>query len=112
MTNLDKKIRELNREILALKTAHPVASNMITFYGSFEFDADYDFKTHIYEITYVDGAQPIMTFSAFHNRTWDILFGVPSGNKQIMYDMDASHEEGDIFTLFSTRKIVSVRKLN
>lgn len=112
MTNLDKKIRDMNREILALKTAHPVASNMITFYGSFEFSPDYDFKTHKYEITYVDGSQPIMTFQAYGSRVYELLFAVPEGNKQVMYDMDASHEEGDTFTLFSTRRIVSVRKLS
>ena len=112
MDNLEKKIRSMNREILAIKTAQPVVANMITYYGEFEWIGDSDLKTHKYEITYVDGTQPIMTFQAFSDRDWDLLFGVPNGNKQIMYDMQAAHSFGSTFALFSTRKIVSVRKLS
>lgn len=110
-TNLDKKIREMNQEILRLKTAHPIVSNMITFYGEYIWDGDWDNKTHIYEITYTIGDQPIMTWEAYPSRGWSLLFGEPSGNKQLMYDMDAAHTQGDTYALFSTRQIVSVRKI-
>lgn len=112
MANLEGKIRELNREILRLKTAHPVASSMITFHGVYDYAPDDDGKTHIYEITYVEGEQPILTTQAFNDRTWDNLFGEPNGNKQLMYDMDAHHWNDDQFALFSTRQILSVRKLS
>lgn len=113
MISLESKIREFNREILRLKTAHPVASSMITFYGVYDYAGDDDGKTHVYEITYVDGEQPILTTEAFSDRIYEILFGEPVGNKQLMYDMDAHHTVGfDKFALFSTRQILSVRKIS
>lgn len=112
--NLDKKIRDLNREILRLKTAHPVASNMLTFYSVFNWDADQDFKNHSYEITYVQGEQPILTIVGFSYaaNTGAILFGEPEGNKQMMYDTNGYHEEGDTFGLLSTRQILGIRKIS
>lgn len=112
MTNLESEIREMNREILNLKTAHQMVSNMITFFGQYTWDGDWDNKNHTYEITYVDGTQPIMTFDAEPHRVYDLLFGEPSGNKQIMYDMDAAHRAGDTYALFSTRQILSIRKIS
>lgn len=112
MINLENKIRELNREILRLKTAHPVASSMITFYGVYNYANDDDGKTHIYEITYVEGEQPILTTQAFGDRVYSNLFGEPVGNKQLMYDMDAHHWGNDQFALFSTRQILGVRKIS
>lgn len=111
-SSIEQKIRQMNREILQLKTAHPVASNMITFYQEFTFDNDLDNKTHRYEITYVDGTQPILTVEAYSNNAWDLLFSDVVNNKQIMYDMNASHSGGEKFGIISTRQIYSIRKLS
>lgn len=112
---LEKKIRSMNREILNLKTSHPVASNMITFYGSFNWSPDQTqgYSNHIYEITYVAGNQPIMTWIAYSdsNIGW-VKFGEPNGNKQYMYDTGSWHEEGEKFGLLSTRQILGIRKIS
>lgn len=111
--NIESKIREMNREILNLKTAHNVKSNMITYYGKFTYDMDTDDKTHTYEITYVDGEQPIMTMLIDAPSAYATIFSIPEGNKQIMYDMKADHlSDYTYFSLLSTRRIVSVRKLS
>ncbi len=112
--NLESKIRELNREILRLKTAHPVVSNMITFYGIFTWPNPGGAKLLSFEITYVDGTQPIMTWIgyAYNTNPGYVNFGEPSGNKQIMYACAPSVEEGHNYSLFSTRKILGVRRLS
>lgn len=104
--NLESKIRELNREILRLKTSHPIASNMITFYGVYSWAGG----ERTYEITYVEGDQPIMTWALFSKmgNTGYVLFREPVGNKQIMVD-ELGNEQGETFVLLSTRKILGVR---
>lgn len=114
--NLEQKIRELNKEILMLKTAHPFVSSMITFYGNYTWDGDktQGYSNHIYEITYVDGTQPIMTWLAYSeqsNNGW-VMFGEPNGNKQLMYDTGSWHEVGEKYALLSTRQIIGVRKIS
>lgn len=113
MNNLESKIRGLNREILNLKTAHPLKANMITFYGEYHYKHEWDNRNHKYEITYVEGDQPIITFQLYNGSFFDSIFGEPVGNKQIMYDINAAHAEGkDLFVLASTRQILSVRYIS
>lgn len=109
---LDGKIKQFNREILALKTSHPVASNMMTFYYEFTFDNDQDGQNHKYEITYMSGTQPIITVGTFSNNTWDTLLGDVVSDKQVLFDMRAYHENNETYGLVSTRQIMGVRKLS
>ena len=112
--SIESKIRDMNREILCLKTAHQLKSNMITYYGKFEYAPDDDNKTHQYEITYVAGEQPIMTMCIDSPSSYAVILGIPNGNTQIMYDMFAEHTlvPYTYFSLLSTRQIVSVRRLS
>lgn len=110
-SNIEQKIRQMNREILRLKTAHPVAANMITYYYEFTFDNDSDNQNHQYEISYASGTQPILTVEAYSNRSWELLFGEVANDKQIMFDMDASHSNDEKFGIISTRQIIAIRKL-
>lgn len=112
--NLESKIKELNREILRLKTAHPVASNMITFYGVFKMPDPGSAKIMKLEITYVEGNQPIMTWIgySFNSNSGYINFGEPVGNKQIMYAASPSIETGENYSLFSTRQILGIRRVS
>lgn len=115
MKNIESKIKEFNREILRLKTQHPVKSNMKTFYGKYQFYPDTDNKTHEYEITYVEGSQPILTTLIgveFTGATRTIIFTEPVGNKQIMLDMVAHHDQDLNFYLLSTRQILGVRRIS
>lgn len=104
--NLESKIRELNREVLNIKTSHPIASNMITFYGTFTWAGG----EKSYEITYVEGSQPIMTWILYSklSNTGYVIFKEPIGNKQIMID-ELGNGQGETFALLSTRQILSVR---
>lgn len=112
MSNLEQKIKELNKEVLRLKTAHPVAATMITFYGEYPC-AFLDDRNHVYEITYVGGTQPIMTFDAHSlNFLGELLFGEPVGNKQYIYAIGEYLAEETTFALFSTRQILSVRPIS
>jgi hypothetical protein len=113
MKTLEKKVRDLNREILNLKSSHLLKSNMITFIGKFNYHPDWDNQNHYYEITYVEGNQPIITCPVFKDRFFEsLLFLEPQGNKQIMIDIDATHYEGRSFILESTRQILSVRYIS
>lgn len=107
--NLESKIRELNREILRLKTSHPIASNMITFYGIYAWAGG----ERTYEITYVEGNQPIMTWVLFSklSSTGYILLREPVGNKQIMID-ELGNGQGETYALLSTRQILGVRLIS
>lgn len=110
MSTIESKIRELNREILRLKTAHPVASSLRTFYGIYTFVEGARTGTDVYEITFVDGANTIMTWNGW---TWGVdqgglTFGEVMNNKQRFYDIEPFHGSDDEYTIFSTRQILSV----
>ena len=113
MKTIEETIREYNREILALKTSHNVASTLKTYLGIFSYVAGTDENIHLYEITYEDGTNPIMTWTAWadNSRTGDLVLTVPQNNKQILYDIRPTHDEDDEFALFSTRTISSVRRI-
>lgn len=113
--NIENKIREMNREILRLKTSHPIKSNMKTFYGKYNLAKDLDYKTHKYEITYVEGEQPILTTIVGVDMTGSSRLNVlmvPNNNKQIMLDMNAHHSGSTAIILLSTRQILGFRKIS
>ena len=56
MNQFEEMIIKLEQEILALKTARPVAANMRAFTNKFE-----PASNGRYKITYADGDQPIIT---------------------------------------------------
>lgn len=114
MANIEQKIREMNREILRIKTSHPVKSNMKTFWGNYNFLQSSTLSTHTYEITYADGTQPILTIiaNALNGNEFEVIFREPSGNKQIMIDTGGHHESDTRYTLLSTRQILGVRRLS
>lgn len=111
MNNIESKIRAMNREILDLKTAHPVVSSLRTFYGVFTFREGSRTGTDIYEITYASGTNTIMTWSgwAWNVSQGGLLLGAPLDDKQRFYDIDPYHFENDTFSIFSTRPILSVQ---
>ena len=109
--SIESKIRDMNREILALKTEHPFVSDMITYYGTFTF-AFMDEGNHVYEITYVQGEQPILTFDVTSfGSTGELLFGEPVGNVQLMYSFEEYETFEPLIALCSTRQIISVRPI-
>lgn len=112
--NLESKIREFNRAILQIKTSHPVVSNMIAYWGKYTWPDPGSSKLLKFEITYVDGGQPIITWigETFSGTVGYILFGEPSGNKQIMWAGSSSVVAGENYTLYSTRKIIGIRRIS
>lgn len=112
MDTLESKIRSLNREILQIKTSHAVASSLKTFYGVYYYDADFDDYTHIYEISYTPGTNTIMTWLGWSWGTSSTVLGEIRNDKQFLYDIQPLHtSSSDTFALFSTRQILSVRKI-
>lgn len=123
MDTLESKIRAMNREVLALKTSHPLKSFFKTFWSELEIEipADENVQTIYYEITYVDGSQPILTDVAasvdeeFIGNSWSGMFNLqsPVGNKQIFVVWDFTEPDGlTIYATFqSTRQIMAIRKI-
>lgn len=113
MNTLENQIREMNKEILNLKTGHLVVSSMITYHGWFNFVESEESQTVIYEITYVEGNQPIITFTGYADGIQgELTFGEPDGNKQLMYDFEGWHTAPyNRFELLSTRQILSIRRV-
>lgn len=124
METLEKKIRSLNREVLALKTSHPLKSWFKTFWHEFTIDIPIDDHqmTLYYEVTYVEGDQPILTDVAASvdedmiGFAWPGIFKLesPVGNKQIFVVFSYSTQDGyRIYATFqSTRQIMGIRKIN
>lgn len=114
-TNIEEKIRDMNREILKLKTAHSLKSNMKTFYGNYTLPNDDDGKTHRYEITYVEGEQPILSSIIgveYSGSFKPVTMMEPTGNKQILLDMNAHHSNSTKIVILSTRQIVGFRRIS
>lgn len=112
METLESKIREMNREILRIKTAQPLGSSMKTFYASYRLDYDGDEQLHTYEITYRPSSQPIMTQIYCDTSDGLVLFE-PVGDKQIMSDLKTAQIEIErTVMLCSSRQIMGVRKLS
>lgn len=125
MAVLDKKIRELNREILALKTSHPMASGMKTFWGEFTLELEayvhdeYDpaqFHTYYFEIEFVEGQQPILTnvFANYNTTTWIgmMVLESPYNNKQILAVWDTGYGNIIEIALSSSRQILGLRRVS
>ena len=124
MDTLEKKIRMLNREILALKTSHPLKSFFRTFWAEFTITipvSDYS-QIQYYEITYADGSQPILADVGASideegiGQAWPGMFNLesPIGNKQILvvWSYYQTEEQTIYATIQSTRQILGVRKIN
>lgn len=124
MDTLEKKIRSLNREVLALKTSHPLKSWFKTFWHelTIEIPANEHQQTLYYEITYIDGDQPILTDVAASidenmiGFAWPGIFNLesPVGNKQIFVVFSYAESDGlNVYATFqSTRQIMSIRRIN
>ena len=129
MQTLEKKIRELNREILALKTSQPLVAGMRTFWAQYIFELEalvpdpYDppiHTTYYYEITYSSGSQPILTdigSSIDMDPDSGVWLGMavlesPKDNKQILAIWSTGYGDTVAFWFCSTRQILGVRKIN
>lgn len=124
MDTLENKIRMFNREILALKTSHPLKSYFKTFWAEFTITipvSDHNI-TQYYEITYVDGSQPILSDVGASigkdeiGQSWAGMYNLesPVGNTQVLVVWSYYQtEETTIYaTIQSTRQIVSIRRLS
>lgn len=120
MKTLENKIRELNREILRLKTSHPMSSGMKTFWGEYTLELEQTQNrshTFYFEITYVEGAQPILTniMTNYNSTTWIgmMVLESPSNNKQILAIWSAGWQEYILeIIISSSRQILGVRRIN
>jgi hypothetical protein len=119
METLEKKIRELNREILRLKTSHPMASGMKTFWAEHTFELEevspHAYTSYYFEITYVDGNQPILTDWMPLENSWTwvgmAILEAPMNNKQLFVVWDSGYG-GIIEVAFnSSRQILGIRKV-
>ena len=114
METLEYKIRFINREILRLKTAHPIASSLKTYYGEYYWVEGSRPGVDIYEITYAPGTNTIMTWSGWAwGTSGGIILGEVQNDKQRFYDWNPYHTPSYTadFSIFSTRPILSVRYL-
>lgn len=120
MDTLEKKIRELNREILRLKTSHPMASGMKTFWAEHTFELEeitpHAYKSYYYEITYVDGYQPILTdwMPLANSNTWVgmAVLEAPVNNKQLFVVWDTGYGQIIEIAFNSSRQILGIRRVN
>lgn len=123
MDTLENKIRAMNREVLALKTFHPLKSYFRTFWSEYdiEIQASEHYQTIYYEITYIDGGQPILTDigatidESGIGEAWPGMFNLesPNNNKQIVVIWSYAQSE-DLtlhMTVQSTRQIMSIRRI-
>lgn len=120
METIEKKIREMNREVLRLKTSHPMSSGMKTFWGEYTLELEQTqnrSNTFYFEITYVDGSQPILTnlMANYNSTTWlgMMVLESPSNNKQILAIWSAGWLEYIVeVVISSTRQILGVRRVS
>lgn len=120
METLEKKIRELNREILRLKTSHPMASGMKTFWAEHTFELEevtpHATTSYYFEITYVDGYQPILTdwMPLENSATWIgmAVLEAPANNKQLFVICDTGYGEILELAFNSSRQILGIRRVN
>lgn len=124
MNTIESKIKTMNREILALKTSHPLSSSMKTFWGEYTFELSQlapDEYSHVYhtdyfEITYMDGNQPILS-SVIANYNSDVYIGMfvlesPVNNKQVLAIWGTGHGVIVEAIISSSRQILGVKKIN
>lgn len=124
---LESRVRALNKEILALKTFQPVFSGIKTFWTrqAFELEAKVQdpyspaIKTsYYYEITYVEGNQPILTQIGTYlseeegTSSWEgmAVLGSPVGNKQKLIFFDWGYGSKIELWFNSSRQILSIRR--
>lgn len=125
MDTLEKRIRELNREILRLKTSQPLVAGMRTFWAehTFELEAkvtDQDssaiYTSYYFEITYTEGEQPILTDvgASPDTGTWlgMAILEEPSNNKQSLVIWDTGYGNTVDLWFSSTRQILGIRRAN
>ena len=96
---LQERIKRLQQEVLALKTAKK-AGLLIKSYSY--TDSAFNISPGLYKITYEDGNQPIITFDYSSGK--GTMFA-PEGNVQYVYYLITAVIE---LNLQSTRPIVSV----
>lgn len=119
MDTLEKKIREINREVLRLKTSQPMVAGFKTWWASYEFTLEAiepaQSTTYYYEITYVDGEQPILAEWGVNQNSavWTgmAVLESPVGNKQIIAFWDTGYGETIDIWFSTTRQIMSIRKV-
>ena len=119
MDTLEKKIREMNREILRLKTSQPLVAGFKTWWAAYELELEpvdpEETTTYYYEITYADGEQPILTeWGVVSESTVWVGMAVlesPVGNKQVIAFWDTGSGIDIHLWFSSTRQILSIRKI-
>ena len=122
--SIEKKVREYNREILQIKTSHPLSSGMKTFWAQHTFEleqlvpSEYDpaiYHTYYFEITYMDGNQPILAAIATNYNSYTMpgmfILESPIGNKQVLAIWDTGYGSIVEAIINSSRQILGIRKL-
>lgn len=124
MDTLEKRIRELNREILRLKTSQPLISGMKTWWAQHTFELEaivpdpYSPQvntSYYFEITYADGTQPILTDVGVvaDTNVWLAMAVLeePVGNKQVFVIWDTGYGSTVDLWFSSTRQIMGIRRI-
>lgn len=99
--DLQNTLKELQREILELKTAKKAGLLLKTFVF---YEEEYNYATGLHKITYEDGNQPIIMTRP--QSSSNLTFFTPEGNEQYFYW--AGNGAIASLTLHATRKITSV----
>lgn len=99
--DLQNTIKELQREILELKTAKKAGLLLKTFIYR---DENYNYATGLHKITYEDGTQPIIMTRP--QSSTNLTFFTPEGNEQYFYWSGSGITAA--ITVLATRKVVSI----
>lgn len=103
VNQLDELVKSTEREILDLKTAHKVKSDIVTYQMEFDIPGGSMYAPmHLFRVAYEDGTQPIISFVS----DWGVVFGSESANTQLL--MTPVLVQAWTCTLVSTRPIKSI----
>ena len=100
---LQARIKKLQQEVLALKTAKKAGLLIISYSYN---ESAFNISPGLYKITYEDGNQPIITFDYSSGK--GTMFA-PEGNEQYIYYLITGVIE---LNLQSTRPIISVEYIS
>ena len=102
----DELIIEIERELLALKTAKQTASPLTNFTFIYQ-DTTSPTGKH-YRITFGEGNQPIFVTFTSQRPSVIYVFRTPEGNSQLLDVYDLAGSDETIFALASSRPIVDM----
>lgn len=103
-----ERYNEFKQELLDLKTAHDMRSNMRTFFMDVYFPETYNFQATTFRVTHADGDQPILTTVVGQH---SIIPLEPVGNVQdfVYAEKYGTYLFGDYLSFMSTRQILSIQ---